>query len=333
MQATLIIVNFNGGDKVLKCLDHLAAQTLEGCDIVVFDNASSDGSPEQIRARFPGVRLVRSSENLGFARANNTVIGDAITEWVILLNPDAYARPDWLAQLDAARRRYPWADAFGSTQIDATNPARIDGVGDVYHMSGIAYRGGFGQSCAKIPDDGQCFAPCAAAAMYRRDVFLTLGGFDERFFCYGEDVDLGFRLRLQGGTAIQLRDAQVFHEGSGITGRHSDFSIYHGHRNRIWLTYKNLPAWLYWVLFPARLGMDLLLWLRALNQGYAPAYWRALRHGYGGLRSLRADRMRIQAARQIGTLDLAKMMCWNPFALALRKPQLWRITAPGSPRA
>ncbi|HBS33707.1 MAG TPA: glycosyltransferase family 2 protein, partial [Parvularcula sp.] len=145
-----------------------------------------------------------------------------------------------------------------------------------------------------LPGDGECFAPCAAAAMYRARVFADLGGFEERFFCYGEDVDLGFRLRLAGGRAVQVRAARVLHEGSGVSGRYSDFTVYHGNRNRIWMTYRNMPALLYWPLVPLRLLADAYLCLRAFTVGTGRAYARAVLDGYGGLPALANDRRRLQ---------------------------------------
>jgi len=92
---------------------------------------------------------------------------------------------------------------FGSTQIDAQRPDRVDGFGDVVSIYGTAWRGASGSPVSGLPvDDREVFAPCAAAALYARDPFLATGGFEDSFFCYVEDVDLGFRLRLGGAQCI-----------------------------------------------------------------------------------------------------------------------------------
>ncbi|GAB4521606.1 MAG: glycosyltransferase family 2 protein [Amphiplicatus sp.] len=318
--ATVLIVNYNSGDRLAKCLAHLARQTRRDFETIVIDNQSADGSQEA--AQRAGVALIEAGANLGFAAANNLGAKRAGGEWLAFLNPDAYPAPDWFEKLMEGAARYPWADAFGSTQLDAADPGRIDGAGDVFHVLGVPYRGHFGWRVETLPPDGECFAPCAAAAMYRRARFEELGGFDESFFCYGEDVDLGFRLRLAGGRCVQLADARVLHEGSGVTGRYSDFAVYHGNRNRIWTAYKNMPGALYWPLAPARLAADLFLLARAFAAGTGPSYARALRDGYGGLAALKGKRRAIQKTRRISTLALARMLVWSPLKMLRREGAL-----------
>jgi len=218
---SVIIVNFNSGARLSRCLDCLEKQTYSKFEIIVMDNNSNDDSLVRARVSDRRARLIRCAENTGFAAANNAAAGKAKGEWLALLNPDAYARPEWLFELIAAAERQPGADAFGSLQLDAMRPGYIDGAGDNCSVYGIVYRGGFGRLLKGAIEDGECFAPCAAAAMYRRSTFLKLGGFDEKFFCYGEDVDFGFRLRNAGGRAIQANNAIVLHEGSGVSGRPS----------------------------------------------------------------------------------------------------------------
>lgn len=314
----VIIVNYNAGERLARCLAHLAAQTFRDFETIVIDNASTDDSLQAARDAPFRVRVIEAGANLGFAAGNNRAVEATQAEWLAFLNPDAYASPDWLERLIEATARHPHVDAFGSTQIDAKNPAILDGAGDVYNILGVPYRGGFGWPSDAVPEDGECFAPCGAAAFYRRQTFVALGGFDESFFCYCEDVDLGFRLRLAGGRAVQLKDARVLHEGSGVTGRRSDFTIYHGNRNRTWLAYKNLPGLLYWPLLPIRLLADAVFLLRACLRGDGNAYARALAHGYGRLSEFRAARRRIQAERKASLAALARMIDWSPLKTARR---------------
>lgn len=319
---SVIIVNYNSGARLSRCLDQLARQIYRDFEVIIIDNASTDGSLDAALAQSEAVmpaRVIRSEENIGFAAANNRAAQGARGDWLAFLNPDAYAERDWLSALISAANRYPWADAFGSTQLMADSPDVIDGAGDVYHILGVGYRGGYGHDAARTPDDGECFAPCAAAALYRRAAFERLGGFDERFFCYGEDVDLGFRLRLAGGHAVQVRDARVLHEGSGVTGRYSPFTVYHGNRNRIWLTYKNTPGLFYWTLLPLRLVFDLYLYVRSFSIGVGGAYRRAMIDGYRGLYQFKDDRRTIQAGRNLTLAGFAAAATWSPFALTERR--------------
>jgi GT2 family glycosyltransferase len=319
---SVLIVNYNSGGRLRRCLQCLGGQTFRDFEIVVFDNGSDDSSVHEAQGAPLDFQLVEAHANLGFAAANNRAAERARGEWLAFLNPDAYPEPDWLEELLAATRRHPFADAFGSTQIDARDPSRLDGAGDVYSVFGVPWRGHFGWPVEKLPPEGECFSPCAAAALFRKRTFLDLGGFDERFFCYGEDVDLGFRLRLAGGRCVQAARARVLHEGSGVTGRRSAFSIYHGHRNRIWTAYKNTPAALYWPLLPLHALAHLALFVRAALSGQAGAYARALRDGYSRLPQFAADRRKLRSSRKARLSDIARTMCWSPLALLRRRAVL-----------
>ncbi|MFC2950924.1 glycosyltransferase family 2 protein [Marinicaulis aureus] len=319
---TLIIVNYNSGARLGRCLDCLSRQTVSCFDIIIVDNASSDDSLAQADLAARDVQLIEAGRNAGFAAANNMAAKAAKGEWLALLNPDAYPEPGWLEALLRAAAHHPETDAFGSRQLDAGDPARLDGEGDVCTIFGVAYRGGFGHAAAPCGADGECFSPCAAAALLRRSVFLDLGGFDERFFCYGEDVDFGFRLRNAGGRAIQVNGAVVLHEGSGVSGRHSAFTLYHGHRNRIWMFYKNMPAALYWASAPLRLIADTALFVKAAAAGEAGAYLKAMRDGYGGLGALREDRRKIAALRRKSGAAIAAALCWSPVKFLRREADL-----------
>ncbi len=328
---TVIIVNYNSGARLARCLEHLSRQTFRDFEIIVVDNASTDGSLDAALEAAPAPllpRAIRMPANSGFAAANNRAAAEARGDWLAFLNPDAYPERDWLSALMSARARYPFADAFGSTQLNADDPAVIDGAGDVVHVLGVPYRGHFGWPVERLPEDGECFAPCAAAALYRSRTFLNLGGFEERFFCYGEDVDLGFRLRLAGGRAVQVKAARVLHEGSGISGRYSDFTVYHGNRNRIWMIFRNMPGALYWPLLPARLLVDLYLCLRAFSIGSGRAYARAMLDGYRGLPQFTDDRRVLQRRRKVSVAAIARALTWSPRKVSRREADLRPITTP-----
>ncbi|MBI1365878.1 MAG: glycosyltransferase [Alphaproteobacteria bacterium] len=317
---TVIIVNFNAGARLARVIAHLRAQVFQDFDVIVFDNASSDGSADGLEAGALDLRVIKSAENLGFAAGNNRAAREAAGEWIAFLNPDAYPEPGWLAALMNAAARHPGVDAFGSLQIDAGDPARLDGAGDAYHVFGLPWRGGFGWPAALAPEEGECFAPCAAAALYRRATFDALGGFDESFFCYGEDVDLGFRLRLAGGRAVEVPGARVAHEGSGVTGRRSEFTTYHGHRNRIWTYFKNMPGAILWPMLPFHLLTDVYLLLRLSAIGLGGAYLKAMRDAWKDRARIFAERRRIQASRRVSFADLARALSWSPFAVMQRAP-------------
>jgi GT2 family glycosyltransferase len=124
----------------------------------------------------------------------------------------------------------------------------------------------------------EIFSPCAAAALYRKAAVDGIGGFDEDFLCYGEDVDLGFRLRLAGHPSRLVSEAVVLHEGGGSSGgRRSDFTAYHGHRNMVWVYVKNMPGLLFWLLLPLHLLANLASMVILALRGQGGIAWKAKR--------------------------------------------------------
>ncbi len=305
----MIIVNWNSGDLLRKCLEALDSQTHVPEQIIVVDNNSSDHSFACASDR-RNVRLLRMQENLGFAAANNLAFEQCETAWVVLLNPDAFPEPEWLQALVKAAEEHPEMVAFGSRQLCHVQPERLDGTGDLYHISGLVKRRDFGRSQNMgEATAGEIFSPCAAAAMYRLDAVQFVGGFDEDFFCYLEDVDLGFRLRLAGYRAIYVPNAVVTHVGSALTGdRHSDFSVYHGQRNLIWTFVKNMPAVLFWLLLPLHVAVNFGNMLRFTIKGRAGAVCRAKWDAIKGIRSVWSKRQQIQSKRRVKISDLWKVM-------------------------
>jgi GT2 family glycosyltransferase len=310
-RVAVIIVNFNGKASLMKCLESVSRQTLAPCRVIVVDNASSDGSAAHAAQAYPDFEFVMLPENTGFAAANN-LAARMVTDcdWLALLNPDAYAAPDWLEMLCCVARDQPAVGSFGSRMLMADDPTCIDGTGDVYHASGLAWRNDHGASVASSANlSVEIFSPCAAAALYRRASFMSATGFDEDFFCYMEDVDLGFRLRLLGLRCLYVPQAVVRHEGSATTGgKHGDFSVYHGHRNLVWVFIKNVPAPLLWMLLPLHLLLNLatILWFATRGQG--ALILRAKRDAIKGLPGMWSKRQKIQRDCQISAGDVWRLM-------------------------
>ena len=274
----------------------------------------------------PNVRVERCSENLGFAAGVNRAAALSQSPWIATLNPDAFAEPGWLqALLEAAEAT--GADAVASLQLDDADDQVLDGAGDVFSVSGFAWRGGYGRSRREAPAETvEVFGPCAAAALYRRSAFEALGGFDERYFCYFEDVDLGARLRARGGRTVLTPQAVVRHVGSASSQTVSGFAEYHGTRNRLWTFGKIIPRWLVPLAVPAHLLVTAYVLARSPTREMRRARLRALRDGWRGLKPFLRER---RQWRPVKPREFLRMLSWSPLALSGRKPVYRQLS--GSP--
>jgi N-acetylglucosaminyl-diphospho-decaprenol L-rhamnosyltransferase len=311
---TVIVVNYNGGDYLAGCIASLARQTHTNFETILIDNASTDGSLDRIGERPDALRILRQETNLGFALANNIGARGGRGRWLALLNPDAEADPDWIAAMLRAVARRPDHRLVASLQIAMVDDAVLDGAGDCYLAYGFAWRGGFGHPTSETPREGTCFAPCGAAAFYPREAFLAAGGFDDRYFCYHEDVDIGFRLRLMGERCQFAPDARVRHAGSAITGRTSRFAVFHGMRNGVWTYLKNMPGWLLLPTSPVWIVGLLALLARGLVKGQFRATLDGFVAAFADLGPALAARATIRARRKASVGAVAAALTWNPFA-------------------
>jgi len=309
LKVALVIVCYNAGALLERCLAAVRRQSRQPDRLILVDNASSDGSPARARAYWPGIELIELHRNTGFAAANNTAIERCRDcEWIALLNPDAFPQPDWLAELLAAAQELPAGGSLASCLVTDADAGVLDGAGDAYHVSGLVWRAGHGERRPAPDNRREVFSACAAAALYRRRAFVEAGGFDEDYFCYNEDVDLGFRLRLAGWTCWYVPAAVVRHVGSAVTGRHSDFSLFHGHRNLVWTWVKNMPG----PLLRRYLWQHLLLNLVTMtalclvHRSTAPA--RAKFSALAGLGRVLRQRRAIQARRRCESGVLLALM-------------------------
>ncbi|HEV3217884.1 MAG TPA: glycosyltransferase family 2 protein [Vicinamibacterales bacterium] len=310
MKVAVLIVNWNGGGFLRQCLEALERQQRQPDHIVVVDNGSTDDSVAMAETPLRHVELIRLPSNVGFAAANNIAARAAQRfDGLALLNPDAFAEPGWLGALTSAADGDAGAAAFASQMLLDSDPDLLDGAGDTYHVSGRAWRNGHRSPRASVPAaDAEVFAACAAAALYRREAFDEVGGFDERYFSYFEDVDLGFRLRLRGYSCRYVHRAVVRHVSSGIAGYRSDFAVYHGERNLVWTFFKNMPAPLLFLYLPQHVALNLaaLLYYPLRDQG--GVVLRAKLDAVRGLPSVLRTRRLVQATRRPGAWALRRTL-------------------------
>lgn len=333
---SIMIVNYNSGDMLKYCLESLCKQTYKNFEVIVIDNASVDRSFKDIdrdSLKDLSIRFFFNDDNLGFAVGMNQCAKLGEGKWLAALNPDAMVDKNWVGALAQATKKYPEVAMFGSTQIKAGTKNVLDGCGDVYYFAGLPYRGGYGKKIRKnkIPETGEVFSPCAAASMYNREVFFKIGGFDNSFFCYCEDVDLAFRMRLQGEYCIQLREAGVFHVG-GVSSKSKrsvslgkDFALRHGTRNMIWVFFKNMPTPLLLLFLPAHMFMLMVLVLRQIRKKKHKVVLGAISEAFRGLGPILESRKYVQSSRKVGLRALMDSFTYSPIKLMFRKPDIKKL--------
>ncbi len=311
---SIVIVNWNSHDDLSRCLECLCEQRHPPQQVIVVDNDSTDDSLDKALTKAKGLPLTvdRQKTNLGFAAANNLAVRQYVNStWTVLLNPDCFAESDWLYELALAIQDDPETGFFGSCLLDARRPDHYDGTGDEYHVSGLAWRRDHGRELASVQRPaGEVFAVCAAAAAYHTAAWRQLGGFDETFFCYFEDVDLAFRLQLAGFRGRYVPSSKVRHIGSASTERVSGFSLYHGHRNMVWTYFKDMPSALLLLTLLPHLLINLISVLWYCSRGHGQTICRAKWDALKGLPAVLSQRHLIQR-QTTRSWPLLRLMSWT----------------------
>lgn len=316
IEITIIILAWNSERYLPYCLKALTQQEYLPFDIIIVDNGSADDIVRDLKLNWSRLHLTikRLDTNRGFAIANNIGARLARGKWIVLLNADAYPEPGWLASLIRAAEENPGYIAFSSRQLQYDSPNFLDGAGDAYHISGLAWRNHYNLPADQYGLEAkEIFSPCAAAAMYLREEFLNAGGFDEDYFSYFEDIDLGFRLRLNGGKCLYVPDAVVRHVGSASTGRRSDFSVYYGYRNLMWTFIKDMPDPWFWILLPLHGATILFFAIYITLRGQGRAIWSAIFDAIRGAPKMFVKRKKIQKNGKVKPVELLRVMSTGLF--------------------
>ena len=241
-KVSVIIPNYNGMQYVKRCLDSLMAQTLKDWEILFIDNGSADGSRELVEKEYPLVRVIALPENLGFCGAVNIGIHAASAPYVVLLNNDTEAEPEFLQELYDGIKQKPRAFSGGAMMLQFHDREKIDDAGNFYNALGWAFALGKGKPASDYNKERKIFSACGGAAIYRKELLEKLGYFDEEHFAYLEDTDIGYRAQIAGYENWYFPKAKVYHVGSGTSGsRYNQFKIRYSSRNNIYMIYKNMP--------------------------------------------------------------------------------------------
>jgi N-acetylglucosaminyl-diphospho-decaprenol L-rhamnosyltransferase len=297
----VVVPNYNGADFLSRCLDAVLAQSLPVQRVLVVDNASTDGSGDALATSHPTVQVLNLPVNTGFAGGANAGVRAVDEPFVAVLNSDAEPAPDWHERLVTAPQEDDiWA--WGGILV-AADTGLVESAADCYHPQGYAFKALRGKPLSALPSEPyEVFAPPGAAPVFRREVFLALGGYDERFFLYYEDIDLCFRAALRGHRAVVVPTAHVRHLG-GASGQPAR-SWWHIGRNSLWTAVRDQPS-------PGVLALTrrtLREGREARRRGFGGPYLRGRAAGVLGLRGALVARREIQADTTVSPAELAQRL-------------------------
>ena len=240
---SVIIPNWNGKRFLAECMDSIKEQTFSDFEIILVDNGSTDGSAEFVEDRYgESVRIIRNKENLGFAGGNNVGIRSARGEYIVLLNNDTLVEPTYLEALVKAIGSDRQVGMWSSKVYSYYRRDRVEAAGELIYWDGLnRARGQYEQDRGQYDELEEIFFPPGCGGMYRKSLFEEIGLFDEDFFAYGDDAEIGIRARLAGWKCIYVPKAVVYHKNSGSSGQYSPFKAFFVERNRFWITIKYFP--------------------------------------------------------------------------------------------
>lgn len=256
--SSIIIVNYNGGEDIIDCLDSIHKHTnLEITEIILVDNASTDGSIEHIQTIFPECVVKCNLVNCGFGRANNIGAQHARGKYFAFLNPDIVVKNGWLQTLISVLEQKPQVGLVSPKILLLTDPSVINSCGHHVHWSGLTQCRGFGAPKACFTQQESINAISGAAFVMREDLYKKLGGFDESFFMYNEDTDISWRAQLAGYKCYYVPDAVVYHN---FRLRLDPEKLYHFELNRYQLIFKHFRWKTLVLIFPMLLLVEIVAW-------------------------------------------------------------------------
>lgn len=301
------VVSWNSWSELKHSLPAMVEQDYPSYRVVVVDNASDDATTQEVEMRFPGVDLIRSDRNEGYGAGNNRCFAQSDSEYVAVINPDARPEAGWLRALVYALDEAPGAAFATSKVLLASDPSRVNACGTRVHLSGISSCNGLGddQQDHVLPVD--VTAVSGAAFIARREALREIGGFDERFFMYMEDVELSLRARLAGWDIVLAPQSRVIHDYTLSIPAWKYFFL---ERNRLLMMLKLLRWRTIALLAPALLAAEAGVWLYAIRAGRGLP--RAKARSYLGvmreLRPLLRSRRAAQAIRRRDDRSLLDVM-------------------------
>jgi len=306
LRSSVIVVNFNAGQKIYNSLKSVLPTLREGSDeIVVLDNHSQDGMADWIARDLPQVSLLRSGENQGFGRGCNLAAQSCRGEFLVFLNPDTLVEAGWLEALLRPFSTDPKIGLVTAKILLMESPDRINACGCDIHLSGLTLCRGMNKPKDQFAVSTPVAAVSGAAFAIRRDLFQRLGGFDEHMFLYLEDADLSWRARLAGWETVYTPESIVLHS---YRLRLTPLKIFWEERNRYLMLLKSLKWGSLLVLTPCFVLAEVVAWgfvimkdVRNFKNKWSAYFWILEKWGL-----IRQMREKTQELRTVSDRELLK---------------------------
>jgi len=293
-KVAIVILNWNGVAHLRQFMPSVLSSVYPNLDIILGDNASTDGSVEFIRQEYPSVKIIQNDQNYGFTGGYNKVLNRVEADYFILLNSDVEVSAGWIA---------PVIGLMESDPLIAAAAPKIKAFNQRGHFEHAGAAGGFidkygypfcqGRIFYEIEaDNGQyqqsheVFWATGAAMFIKKHCWQEAGGFDDRFFAHMEEIDLCWRLKNMGYKVMYCAESEVFHLGGGTLNVENPFKTFLNFRNNLLLLQNNLPFWRAFFIIPVRICMDLLALFRFLAEGKRHDAWAVSRAHQNFVRGL-----------------------------------------------
>ena len=284
-KVAVVILNWNGLKYLRQYLPSVLSSVWPNLEIIIGDNASTDGSVDFIKNEYPSVKVIQNDQNYGFTGGYNKVLSQVDADYYVLLNSDVEVSPGWIA---------PVINLMESDPLIAAAAPRIIAFNDKDTFEHAGAAGGFidkygypfcrGRMFYEIEKDkgqyqqsGEVFWATGAAMFVKKNYWDEAGGFDDRFFAHMEEIDLCWRLKNMGYKVMYCAESEVFHLGGGTLNVENPFKTYLNFRNNLLLLQNNLPFWRALFTITARFWMDLLALFRFLGEGKRKDAWAVSR--------------------------------------------------------